>query len=211
MTTASYWSIRITWPDYWPLIGQYWSCDNINELGVSYFLESMELFRKKFKRVVFVFVSDDLEWGRQKLERRIKSKDFFIAGSLQEPTLKGRNSKLGTYFERHTEHKLLYRIFQISHSFQLPWISHCCLSVITQFCLMVHTASGRDSWLGGVRASEWFLRSSTNTELRHRQATTLMARLWRVNYQDSIGEWNSFDDLLKIKCERRKQCRYLYL
>ena len=184
---------------------------------------------------MFVFVSDDLEWGRQKLERRIKSKDFFIAGSLQEPILKGRNSKLGTYFERHTEHKLLHRIFQISHSFQLPWISHCCLSVITQFCLMVHTisrpligqsldhvpwisdwmimqehtASGRDSWLGGVRASEWFLRSSTNTELRHRQATTLMARLWRVNYQDSIGEWNSFDDLLKIKCERRKQCRYL--
>ena len=65
---------------------------DIHELGASYFLESMELFRKKFKRVVFVFVSDDLEWGRQKLERRIKSKDFFIAGSLQEPTLKGRNA-----------------------------------------------------------------------------------------------------------------------
>lgn len=63
---------------------------NIGELGASYFLESMEMYRKKFKRVVFVFVSDDLEWGIEKLERRIKTKDFFIAGSLQDPTLKGK-------------------------------------------------------------------------------------------------------------------------
>ena len=65
---------------------------NIDELAPSYFLESMEMFRQKFKRVVFVYVSDDLEWGREKLERRIKSKDFFIAGSLQDPNLKGNNA-----------------------------------------------------------------------------------------------------------------------
>lgn len=66
---------------------------NIDELGASYFLESMEIFREKFKRVVFVYVSDDLEWGKEKLERRIKTKDFFIAGSLQDPTLKGKGCK----------------------------------------------------------------------------------------------------------------------
>ena len=65
---------------------------NIDELGASYFLESMEMFREKFKRVVFVYVSDDLEWGIQKLEKRIKTKDFFIGGSLQDPTLKGENA-----------------------------------------------------------------------------------------------------------------------
>ena len=62
---------------------------NIDELGTSYFLESMEMFREKFKNVVFVYVSDDLEWGKEKLQKRIKTQDFFIAGSLQEQNLKG--------------------------------------------------------------------------------------------------------------------------
>ena len=62
---------------------------NMDELGASYFIESMEMFRQKFKRVVFVYVSDDIEWGRANLEKRIKSKDFIIAGSLQAPHLKG--------------------------------------------------------------------------------------------------------------------------
>ena len=42
----------------------------------------MELFREKYRRGVFVYVSDDMEWGRQKLKRRLKSKDFYLAGSL---------------------------------------------------------------------------------------------------------------------------------
>ena len=62
---------------------------NINELGASYFLESMEMFREKFKNVVFVYVSDDLEWGKEKLIKRIKTQDLFIAGSLQDQNLKG--------------------------------------------------------------------------------------------------------------------------
>ena len=70
---------------------------NIDELGASYFLEAMEMYREKFKRVVFVFVSDDLEWGIEKLEKRIKTKDFFIGGSLQDPTLKGESKELTVY------------------------------------------------------------------------------------------------------------------
>ena len=63
----------------------------IGHLSAGYFLEAMEIFRERFRRVVFVYVSDDLEWGRKKLERRIKSKDFYIAGSLQDPNLKGED------------------------------------------------------------------------------------------------------------------------
>lgn len=50
----------------------------------------MEMFREKFKNVVFVYVSDDLEWGKEKLKKRIKTQDFFIAGSLQNENLKGK-------------------------------------------------------------------------------------------------------------------------
>ena len=39
-------------------------------LDAGYFLEAMELYREKFKRVVFVYVTDDIEWGRQKLGRK---------------------------------------------------------------------------------------------------------------------------------------------
>ena len=70
---------------------------NIDELGASYFLEAMEMYREKFKRVVFVYVSDDLEWGIEKLEKRIKTKDFFIGGSLQDPTLKGEITEFTVY------------------------------------------------------------------------------------------------------------------
>ena len=47
----------------------------------------MELFREKYKRVVFVYVSDDMAWGRDKLKRRLKTSDFYLAGSLQDPSV----------------------------------------------------------------------------------------------------------------------------
>ena len=52
-------------------------------LEAGYFLEAMDMYRAKFPRVVFLFVSDDMAWGREKLVRRVKTKDFFISGSLQ--------------------------------------------------------------------------------------------------------------------------------
>ena len=36
-------------------------------LDAGYFLEAMEMYREKFKRVVFIYVSDDLQWGKDKL------------------------------------------------------------------------------------------------------------------------------------------------
>ena len=92
---------------------------NIEKLGASYFLESMEIFRQKFKRVVFVYVSDDLEWGREKLERRIKSKDFFIAGSLQDPNLKGKNAD--NYISKWSVWKVrVYAWSQLSNNSERP-------------------------------------------------------------------------------------------
>ena len=45
------------------------------------------MYREKFRRVVFVYVSDDMTWGEEKIERRIKTKDFYLAGSLQHEEL----------------------------------------------------------------------------------------------------------------------------
>eukprot|EP00090_Calanus_glacialis_P012604 TRINITY_DN21200_c0_g1_i1.p1 TRINITY_DN21200_c0_g1~~TRINITY_DN21200_c0_g1_i1.p1 ORF type:complete len:445 (+),score=115.38 TRINITY_DN21200_c0_g1_i1:200-1336(+) len=56
-------------------------------LEAGYFIEAMEMFRAKYPRTVFVYVSDDIKWGREKLKKRVKSKDFYIAGSLQNQEL----------------------------------------------------------------------------------------------------------------------------
>ena len=53
-------------------------------LEAGYFIEAMEMFREKYPRSVFVYVSDDIPWGKEKLKKRIKSKDFYIAGYLQD-------------------------------------------------------------------------------------------------------------------------------
>ena len=36
-------------------------------LEAAYFFEAMELYRQRFKRVVFVYVTDDIEWGIEKI------------------------------------------------------------------------------------------------------------------------------------------------
>ena len=53
-------------------------------LQAGYFIEAMDMFRDKFPRTVFVYVSDDISWGREKLQKRVRDKDLYIAGSLQD-------------------------------------------------------------------------------------------------------------------------------
>ena len=53
------------------------------QLGPGYFLDNMASFRAKYKRVAFVYVSDDMDWAKEKLLPRLKTKDFFLAGLLQ--------------------------------------------------------------------------------------------------------------------------------
>ena len=36
-------------------------------LEAGYFLEAMDMYRAQYKRVVFLYVSDDIEWARTKL------------------------------------------------------------------------------------------------------------------------------------------------
>ena len=52
-------------------------------LGPGYFLDAMAMFRQKFRRVAFVYVSDDMKWAEEKLLPRIKTKDFYLAGLLK--------------------------------------------------------------------------------------------------------------------------------
>jgi len=55
---------------------------NMVNLRPGYYLDAMRLFRQKFKkaskkkRLVFVYVSDDSNWGREKLGRRVKEGDL---------------------------------------------------------------------------------------------------------------------------------------
>ena len=39
----------------------------IHLLEAGYFFEAMDLYRQRFKRVVFVYVTDDIEWGIEKI------------------------------------------------------------------------------------------------------------------------------------------------
>ena len=60
---------------------------NMKALDAKYYLESMHLYRQKFKkhhkqkRLIFVFVSDDIQWGKDKLLYRVNERDLYIGGS----------------------------------------------------------------------------------------------------------------------------------
>jgi len=56
-------------------------------LEPGYFIEAMDMYREKYKRVVFIYVSDDMDWGRGKLKKRTKTNDLYLAGSLQNKEL----------------------------------------------------------------------------------------------------------------------------
>ena len=56
-------------------------------LGPGYFLDTMAWFREKYRRVAFVYVSDDMKWAEEKLVPRLKTKDLFLAGMLQDPAI----------------------------------------------------------------------------------------------------------------------------
>eukprot|EP00095_Tigriopus_kingsejongensis_P012638 maker-scaffold1516_size37830-snap-gene-0.10 protein:Tk12638 transcript:maker-scaffold1516_size37830-snap-gene-0.10-mRNA-1 annotation:"galactoside 2-alpha-l-fucosyltransferase 1" len=59
--------------------------NNYVELRPSYYLKAMDLFRDKFKNVIFVYISDDVPWGKAKLTPRNKAGDlYFGADGLPE-------------------------------------------------------------------------------------------------------------------------------
>ena len=49
----------------------------------------MSMFREAYKNVVFVYVSDDLVWGKENLPLRNKDGDLYFAG-VGDPTNKSR-------------------------------------------------------------------------------------------------------------------------
>lgn len=64
----------------------------IPALNVNYFIESMDMFRQWAKKqnkvksqgkidLAFVFVSDDMDWGREKLKVRNKERDLYFVGN----------------------------------------------------------------------------------------------------------------------------------
>lgn len=44
-----------------------------------YFYKAMDYFRDEYSNPVFIYVSDDMEWGREKLED--KRKDLYFEGN----------------------------------------------------------------------------------------------------------------------------------
>ena len=54
-------------------------------VALDYYFEAMDMFRKRFnskkEKVVFVFVSDDMDWGRKKIGTKDKIGQIQILGS----------------------------------------------------------------------------------------------------------------------------------
>ena len=44
---------------------------DMKELEPSYFLEAMDLYRERFRRVIFIYVSDDPGWARRRILPRV--------------------------------------------------------------------------------------------------------------------------------------------
>jgi len=53
----------------------------------------MELYREKYEDVVFVFISDDLQWGKNRLTKRsmTRNMEIYFVGDDDESILKDRN------------------------------------------------------------------------------------------------------------------------
>ena len=51
---------------------------NLKPFKKSYFKDAMEYFKEEFDNVVFLWISDDMEWGRKNFKTR---KDIFFMGS----------------------------------------------------------------------------------------------------------------------------------
>ena len=50
-----------------------------SRFGRGYFRGAMDYFREEFDNVIFLYVSDDMEWGRRNL-RALGEGDLFFAG-----------------------------------------------------------------------------------------------------------------------------------
>ena len=59
---------------------------DMKPLDAQYYIDAMHLYRQTFKkqhtqkRLIFVFVSDDIQWGREKLLHRVKERDLYFGG-----------------------------------------------------------------------------------------------------------------------------------
>ena len=65
---------------------QYERDNNLKNLDLEYYLRAMQLYRMKFniehqqKKLIFVLLSDDIEWGKSKLLPQAKDGDLYIGG-----------------------------------------------------------------------------------------------------------------------------------
>ncbi len=70
-------------------------------LKPSYYLDAMDVFRRKFGKshnILFLFVSDDMAWGREKLSLRNKERDLhFVGASGNDETAVGMDLALLAY------------------------------------------------------------------------------------------------------------------
>jgi hypothetical protein len=48
-------------------------------LDKSYFYDAMEYFREEYENVAFLYVSDDMKWGKSNIKN--KKKDLFFVGA----------------------------------------------------------------------------------------------------------------------------------
>ncbi|XP_059088423.1 uncharacterized protein LOC131884607 isoform X1 [Tigriopus californicus] len=56
------------------------SVTGFKTLKPSYYLHAMEMYREHFKNVIFIYISDDLQWGKTHLRPRTKAGDLYFGG-----------------------------------------------------------------------------------------------------------------------------------
>lgn len=61
--------------------------EGVGELLPGYFLGGMDFFRDRYKNVIFLYVSDDMDWGKRRLLPRVRSGDLYLVGALSEQPL----------------------------------------------------------------------------------------------------------------------------
>merc|ERR1711971_1229912 len=61
---------------------QYQKEGNFKSIEPSYFIEAMDLYRQEFRKVVFIYVSDNVDWGKKRLLPRVKTGDLYFVDDI---------------------------------------------------------------------------------------------------------------------------------
>ena len=59
---------------------------NLPPLKANYYVQAMNMYREKYSKIIFIYISDDIDWGIAQLAPRNGRRDLYFASKKLPPT-----------------------------------------------------------------------------------------------------------------------------